>query len=133
MSFWKRLFGKESVDPDIQRAVDEQLQDFVRENFVELYAHLRWEKNFSEEEARDAMVQTLALQFVPSVRKAAIDYIAAGARLRLPEGKWAADDTELDRALHKSAKASFRSERVAQLAVREIYSQRLKEDTRAQP
>lgn len=122
MSFWKRLFGKESVDPDIQRAVDEQLQDFVRENFVEKYARLRLKDNYSEEEASDAMARELALEFVPSVRKAAIHYIATAAKLRLPEGKWAAEDPELDRALHRSTEAGFRSERVAQLAVREIYS-----------
>jgi hypothetical protein len=115
MSFWKSLFGK-AVDPVIQRAADEEVEDFVR-------GMVRNCAGMSEDKARQAISAQLATNFHPKVRRATVNFIVASALLKLPD-EYGAKDPVVLRALHKAADAAFQEKRLIRIAVLQFHSAR---------
>jgi hypothetical protein len=121
MDKFKRSVGiGPKLDPEIERAVETGLRDFVRDDFVKSYIRSRKDGDPSDGFARGVLMSKLDMDLSPGIMDKAIDLAAACARCHLPGDLPKDQEPALNEALRAAVARRFRRNVLLKLIEEEI-------------
>lgn len=105
----QKIGSHPQLDPEIERVIDEELRNFVKEQFIGHYIRCRVDHGFTKEAAeRVVLGEILSNVENPKLKDAAIRLVAALARCHFVHDKRGLSDPELDKQLLAGTSLKFR-------------------------